>query len=437
MMERSVFRNAAWIMVCRVAQALLSLLVGLQTARYLGPSNYGLISYAASLTAFVVPLMQLGFRSTLVRELVSKPEREGQILGTALVLNLVGACVCVAGIFAFVFTANRGQTDTVLVCMIYSLCLIFQALEMIQYWFQAKLLSKYTAIISVAAYAVTSAYKIWLLAAGKSVYWFAFAQSIDCGIIAAVLLFLYLRRKDRRLHFSLKRGKQMLAVSKYYILSGLMVTVFAHTDSVMLKHLCGEAAAGYYTAAVTCAGCSGFVFTALIDSMRPQLLRSECGEEGVKGLASLVLWLALGQSVVLTLLARPLIGLLYGDAYRPAVPVLRLLTWYSAFSYLGAVRNIWILAKGEHRHLWVVNLVGAAGNVALNALLIPSFEACGAAVASVLTQFVTNVLLGWLIPSFRPWQRLLLRSIHPRHALGLLKAIQNGEKKENGISIQG
>ena len=65
--KNKVVKNAKWIIVCKVVQSLLQLVIGMLCARYLGPSNYGLINYAASIVAFVLPIMQLGLQSTLVQ----------------------------------------------------------------------------------------------------------------------------------------------------------------------------------------------------------------------------------------------------------------------------------------------------------------------------------------------------------------------------------
>jgi O-antigen/teichoic acid export membrane protein len=97
-----IIQNASWIIVCRIVNALLSLIVGMLTARYLGPSNYGLISYAASLTAFVSPIMLLGLSEILVQEIVNKPESEGEALGSSIVMCLISSVVCVLGICSFV-----------------------------------------------------------------------------------------------------------------------------------------------------------------------------------------------------------------------------------------------------------------------------------------------------------------------------------------------
>ena len=168
-----VVKNASWIVVCRIVQSLLGLVIGSLSARYLGPSNYGLINYAAALVAFVTPIMQLGLNAILVHEIVNKKEAEGEILGTSLCLSFLSGLLCIGGIAAFSNLLNSGETETIIVCVLYSILLIFQALEMMQYWFQAELKSKYMSVTMLIAYALTSLYKIFLLITGKNVYWFA------------------------------------------------------------------------------------------------------------------------------------------------------------------------------------------------------------------------------------------------------------------------
>ena len=60
MIKNKIFHNISWIVGCRIVQAVISLVISMLTARYLGPGNYGLINYAASVVALVTPLMQLG-----------------------------------------------------------------------------------------------------------------------------------------------------------------------------------------------------------------------------------------------------------------------------------------------------------------------------------------------------------------------------------------
>ena len=168
-----IAKNAFWIIGCRIVQSLLSLIVSMMSARYLGPSNYGVIQYASSLVTFVTPVMQLGFTTVIVNEFISSPKKEGEILGTSMLCCLCSALASMLGIVLFAASVNAGNSETIIVCALMSLNLIFSALELSQYWFQAKLLSKYTSVVSLISYTLVSGYKLYLLATKKSIYWFA------------------------------------------------------------------------------------------------------------------------------------------------------------------------------------------------------------------------------------------------------------------------
>ena len=245
MIFNKTFTNASWIIVCKVLQSILNMVIGMITARYLGPSNYGFISYAASITAFFLPLMRLGLTSTLVQEFVTDPDNEGAILGTSLFLNILSGVASVVGISMFCLVAHQGEMETILVCVLYSFTLLFQAAEMSQYWFQAKLLSKYPSIASLAAYAVVSLYKIYLLVTEKSIYWFAVTHVIEAFIISVVLIIVYRRLSDQKLSVSWTLGKRMLSKSKYYIISGMTVVILQYTDKFMLKNMISDEVTGF------------------------------------------------------------------------------------------------------------------------------------------------------------------------------------------------
>lgn len=414
-----VLKNASWIIVCKAAQALIALVITTISARYLGPSNYGLLHYAISVVSFAVPVAQLGLRNVLVEEIVSHPEREGESLGTTLGMSVVSSLFCVAGCLVFVSVVNTGEQDTLIVCALYGVSLIFQMTEMIQCWYQAKLLSKYTSIVSLISYIIVATYKIFLLVTQKSIYWFAVSYAFDYFLISAILLLLYGKLGKQKLSFSLSLGRVLFHRSRYYIVSSMMVTVFSQTDRIMIKMMVGNAENGYYATACTCAGLTAFIFTAIIDSMRPMIFESKKlsrkeFERNISRLYSVVIYLALLQSVVLTLLSGPVVRLLYGQAYTPAIPLLRIITWYSAFSYMGSVRNIWMLAEEKQRYLWMINLTGAVMNVIGNLLLIPTGGAAGAAISSVLTQFFTNFLLCLIFRPIRPTAKLIWASLDPR-----------------------
>lgn len=422
-----VVKNAAWIIACRVIQAVLALLVTMLSARYLQPAGYGLINYAASIVAFVAPIMQLGLNSILVQECVNAPEKEGETLGTALTMSFFSGLFCILGVIAFAYVCNPHEKQTIIVCALYGVLLVFQALSMMEYWFQAKLKSKYTSIVMLIAYAVTSAYKILLLIFGGHIYWFALSQALDYLLIAVALLVLYKMLSKQKLRFSWAAAKRMFAKSKHYIVSSLMVTIFAQTDRIMIKQMIGVEATGYYSAAVACASMSGFVFGAIIDSARPSIFESKKADTGdfernVSRLYSVIIYLSLLQCIAITCFSPLIVKILYGNNYEPAVNALRLIVWYTTFAYLGSVRNIWILAESKQKYLWILNLSGALMNVVLNFIFIPFWGIMGAAFASLITQIFTNVVMNVIVWPIRRNNLLMWKGLNPRLLVDMAKS---------------
>lgn len=426
--KTQVLSNASWIIVCRIIQAVLNLAISMMVARYFGPTNYGIINYAAAVVAFFVPIMQLGLRSTLVHEYIDESNDEGEVLGTATVLSVTSSILCVIGVALFVLISNGNERETILVSLLYSIVLIFQATEMIQYWFQAKLLSKYTSIVSLGAYIVVSAYKVFLLVSKKSIYWFAVSNALDFFIISVGLFYIYKKVGTRKLSFSLNTAKKLLRRSKYYIVSSMMVTVFGYIGSIMLDFYMDKEAVGLYTAAITCAGMTSFVFNALIDTSRPVILSYKQTDEkkyqqGMITLCSVIFYVSLIQSIVICVAAKLVVSILYGSAYLECVNSLRIIAWYTIFSYLGPVRNIWILAEEKQKYLWIINLSGAIVSTVLNIILIPRIGVLGASIAAVGTQFFANFLVGYFIKPIRPCNILMLKGFNPKHFFFAVKNI--------------
>ena len=419
MENRKIISNAKWIIVCKIAQSLLQLLVGMLTARYLGPENYGLINYAKSIVAFAVPFVQLGLNATLVHELIESPEKEGEIVGTSVVMSVISSFGCMILVAAFVSVANRGETQTLIVCFLYSLSLLFLATELVQYWFHCKLKSKYPSIMMLCSYVVVSAYKIYLLVSRKSIYWFAVVHSIEYGIIGISLLIIYRKLGSQKISCSLACAKKLLTKSRYYILSAMMVTTFQNTDHIMLKIMTGDAENGFYSAAITCVSVCQFLYTAIIDSMRPMILSQKKAASpeyagSISRLYCIIIYLSLLQGIAFCILAKPIVYILYGKEYLQAGPVLRILVWYLAFSFMGTIRNIWLLAENMYKLLWKINLTGTLANIVLNAIFIPYWGACGAAMASLLTQAFANLIIGFLYKPLRENNRLLIRGLDIR-----------------------
>lgn len=409
-------KNAGWLIAGRIIHMLLSFVIGLLTARCLGPSNFGLINYAGAYVTFFTAFCTLGINAVIVKNLIDHPTEEGETVGTTIVLRLVSSFLSLLTIVGIVSVIDHDEPVAIVVVALYCISLLFQVFDTFSYWFQSKLLSKYYAIATTLSFAIASVYRAVLLFNGNSVEYFAVANSVDYCVMAVMLYVFYRIQHGPKLSFSIRKAKELLSVSVSYILSGLMVAVYGATDKLMLKQMLSEAAVGYYSLAVSVSVMWTFLLSAIIDSMKPTIMRYHnvnraMYEKHNRLLYALIFYISLFASLGITLLAPLVVNILYGDAYAPAIGAVRIVVWYVAFSYLGVARDTWIVCERKQKYLKYIYLSSALINVALNFLLIPVFGVEGAAMATVVTQISTVFVVPLLFKDFRPNVKLIVEAI--------------------------
>lgn len=415
LLKNRTFKNAGWLIAGKTVEKLISFVVGILSTRYLGPSNYGLINYAGAFAAFFMAFCTLGINSVIVKELIDKKVPQGTVLGTAIGLKGISSFLSAIMVVCIVSVLDAGEPVTILVVALCSIGPIFNILETFNYWFQSRLQSKVTAIAAVIGYMITSAYRIYLMATEKSVIYFALATSVDYICVGLIQIIAYKKYHGEKLRFSWSYGKKLLKISSPFILPALMVAIYGQTDKLMLKQMIGVEENGYYSTAVTLCLSWCFILSSIIDSFSPTIMELNLKDEERfkkrnKQLYAIVAYLSCAVSVIFTLFAHPIIRILYGESYLPAAAPLRIITWYTAFSYLGVARNSWIVCKNRQKYLIYIYLSAAFINILANAALIPMLGASGAATASLLAQ-ITTILVPLAIPPLRENTKLIFEAV--------------------------
>lgn len=410
-------RNSGWIIGEQVFQMLVSLVIGVLSARYLGPSNYGALNYTASFIAFFTAVATLGMEGVVIKKLISNPKQEGLYLGSCLVFRLISSFLCSLIIVLLVYLLNLDDTTKLILALLQTIQLFFKAFQILDSWFQRYLKSKYVSIAKVTSYVIVSSYKIILLATAKSIEWFAFSNSIDYIIIAIALFYFYKKENGQRLQFSFKIGKEVLSESYHFIISGLMVAIYGQMDKIMIGKMMTDADVGYYTTATAICSMWLFVPQAIINSFRPTIIElKESGNEQMymlrlEQLYSFLIWLCIIVSAIISLIAPFVIHVLFGDSYMGAVQPLTILIWSEMFSMIGTARGIWILSENKNKYVKYYLFWGAVVNLILNAILIPVMGINGAAIATLATQIVTSIVAPVIYKSTRIHTKIVFDSI--------------------------
>lgn len=417
-LKNNEVQNTGWIIGGKLAQMLLSFIVGLWSARYLGPSNYGLLNYISAYIAFFTSFCTLGITSSVMLNEFSKyPKEEGKTLGTTIVLRVFSSFISAIIVVFIVFIVDDADPIMMLLALFSSIGLLFNAFDVIEYWFLKQYMSKNVAIASFAGYCAAAGYKVVLLINQKSVTYFAMASSIDYIIIAVVLFIVYKKKHGPKLSFSFDRGKKILSVSYHFILSGMMVAIYGQTDKIMLRFILSEKEVGYYSIATSISTMWVFILSAIISSQSPTIVRLK--KEGNKieycrknrQLYGMIFYISLVVAVIVTILAPFIIEILYGESYYDSINPLRVIIWYVSFSYLGVARDIWLVCENKQKYSKYMYVMAIMINIEMNYVLIPKYGATGAAIASLITQMMTSIVLPLIWKDMRENVKLIIQGI--------------------------
>ena len=395
---RKYFANTSWLLSERVLRMVVSLFVGIYVARYLGPERFGLLSYTLSFVWLFSSLASVGLDEILVRELVKSPEQRNNLLGTVFWLKVCGTLVMGTTI-ALVLKYTVEDQQTYWMIALIALGFLFQVTNVVDFYFQSQVQSKFAVRAQVIQLILTSLFKIYLVWNQAELIWFAFALMLDQAVVAVLFLLVYHWKIGWFPFFSFrwKQAKKLMRDAWPIIFAGMVVSFYMRIDQVMLKEMLDAKAVGVYAAAVKLCEAWYFLPTALIASIFPAVIKAKIKsktlyDKRVQNLYDLMVWSSIAVALPTTLLADWVILILYGIDFQEAADVLRIYIWAGVFVTLGIANSKWLIAENLQRYLFFRTILGALLNVGFNLWLIPIYGIKGAAIATLVAQGTVGFL---------------------------------------------
>lgn len=391
-------KNTSWLLGEKILRMTLGLFVGIWVARYLGPERFGLFSYAQSFVALFGAIATLGLDGIVIRQLVNNENQRGSLLGTSFILKLIGA-VLVLSLLAvsLFFQANDYQTNSLI--FIIASATLFQSFNVIDFYFQSAVLSKYVVYSNVFSLLLSSFIKVILILNEAPLIAFAYVILFDSLVLASGFIYFYVlkRLSIRCWVFDKNVAKSLLKDSWPLILSGLVVSMYMKIDQIMIKNMLGSGDVGQYAAAVRLSEVWYFIPMIISSSLFPAILNAkkiskELYYSRIQQLYDLMAWMAIAIAIPMTFLSDWMIYFLYGAQFSEAGGVLMVHIWSAVFVFLGVASSKWFVAEGLQRYSFYRTLFGAILNIGLNLVLIPQYGIYGAAIATLVSQTVASYL---------------------------------------------
>ena len=432
-LKNKILINISWLFFDKVIRIFGGLFVGIWVARYLGPHDFGIFSYALAFIAFFSWLSQLGLNQIIVREITKHPDKIDEILGSAFFMKLIGAIFSVGLIF-FAINFIKPENNLIkLVTLLLSLVYVFQSLDIIEFYYQAKILSKYTVIAKNTAFLSSFALKIFFILNKFSVVYFALANVIDIFFAGVLLVFVFVKTGH-----SIKNWKydKIIAVEliKYswpLMISSFLISIHMKIDQLMIEKMLGIKEVGIYSIAVRFSECWYFIPAIIVSTLMPYFVGLRKKDDALYKkrliqLLSFMFWLGVFVGVITLAFGQEVIVFLLGNKYANSYTALVFNIWGGIFIAQGLAGGIWQIAENLQFYRMYVQIISVFFNIFSNLILIRIMGISGAAISTFLTYFVATWVFGLFFREIRPAVFMMLKSTSPHYVYSFLKEIFYG-----------
>ncbi len=385
-------KNFSWMMLENIVKIIIGLAVTIYVIKYLGPKDFGLLSYTLSIVGILYPFATLGIDAILFRNIIKDKENEKDLIYTARVLRFVASIIIaiIATISIYLYSEN---IDFLIIGIILLFGLIVDSFEVYRAYFSAIVKTKYIAISSINSMVISSLVKVGFIFLKLNVIWFALAFVIQKIINILTLRYFYNKQSASSIpKYNNKLAKSMVSDSWPLIFTSFAGILYMYTDQILIEYFLGFKDVGLYATAVKLIMFFYVIPSIISNIIYPKIMELHkrlSRDEYIKKLN--LIYFSNFLIAILILLFFILFGewiilFLFGEEFVASVEVLLIYSFGLIFVFFAANNNKLLMIDNLQKLMLSRNILGLILNIILNIILIPKYEINGAAYATVMTE---------------------------------------------------
>ncbi len=343
--------KAIWVTISDVGSKGLGFLATVFIARTLGPASYGLITVALSALGYLMWVADLGLSNIGVRETAREADqrtfRAREIFVTKLCIGL--------GVFLLSFwilpLLELGALQTEIIRWYLFSILVYTV--SIEWLFNGKQEYGKLAIAKILQAALYLLLVYLMVSGPDQITLIPKAYLISLGA-STILLFILLKTiQFRTLSFrSFRSVKDLMLKGSYVGLGGFFAQTVNLLPPIVIAWALSYAESGVYMAAfkvILIVMIADKVFvTLLIPSLSRQWTTdSDTAREHILKTYRILLFIGLLSSLLISLLADPVIQLIYTDNYKDSILILQVLSLFITFTFLNSLFSFGLISTNH------------------------------------------------------------------------------------------
>ena len=387
-------------LILSASQVLLPLISYPYITRILGPVNFGKINYVDSLSQLFMIFAAFGIPFYAIREIAVV--RNNTVKRAALIQEMVllhSLFALLAAVIFIILTISQWHLNLLL--YLFALANIILSAFSFEWYLQGMEAFRFAAIRTIIV-RMGMLIAFFLLIRNATDYPY-YSGIFTAGFLLIALTNGYKVAKDNHFVQQPLQLRKHLRPLGHFFLTTSAISIYIYFDTILLQQLThNEQAVGYYTTIIKLVKICLVVLLTVGSVLMPRLsyLASIGNTSAVKihldKSLLFIVTLGIPISAGLYLLAPEIIAVIAGEAFLPAVPVMRILALLPLTIGLSNLFCFQTLIPFKKEKLFLVAVViGGIASVALNLLLIPNLAEQGAAWANMITEIIISIITGW------------------------------------------
>jgi O-antigen/teichoic acid export membrane protein len=391
---KGYFKNFSWMMLDNAIKITLGITVSVYVTRYLGPHDYGVLSYALSITGVISPFATLGIDAILLRNIISDKSRAKSYLHTARILKLVAGTVLFIVVIIVAYLSKQ-NIQLIYILGILMFGVVINSFNVYKEFVIAVDKIRYTAFASIYSLIGANISRLIMIFAKVSVIWFSVAVVI--GQIVNIIGLRYFYKKESKSgsnSFDMTIAKSLLSDSWPLVFTSFTGLLYIYADQIIIEYYFNFKMVGIYSSAVKLILFFIVIPSILSNMIYPKIIqfyKSLERKEFIRKMDAIYFFNLLLASIICTffiLIGDWLIIFLYGIEFAEASIILKIYSISLIFSFFNANNNKLLMLDNLQKIMLVRNSFGLLVNLVLNFLLIPIIGIKGAALATIGSQLV-------------------------------------------------
>lgn len=389
----NAIKNFLWLAIDKGITSLATLFITIYTAKYLGPSDFGVINICLSFVSIFVPIAQLGNQNIIFDQTVKSRKRGRLIIKyTSNIRFLVYVFISFVGALIYYFAAEESN---LFIYILMSVSGLFLALDSYKPFYDATSSSKVNALSSQFGVLASQVFRIILIYISAPVLYFTIPYVLNSLVPFIIRKKIYDKSDDEIENIKLKDKLISHSVSAGIplALSAVSIVLYIKINQIFLSIFLSAKEVGIYAASISIGQGWVFIPVSLIIAFLPKIMNKKDVDINFSILMICSILISIVITSLLILFKNEAVIKLLGNEYNEAINYLPLICFAGVFTVINTLINRIIIYNGFYKFILIKTIITGVISIIVSLFLVKNYGLLGAAISTLIIEVISAILI--------------------------------------------